>query len=124
MPTHCGLGHWRTIQTLCSGPAPAVVTLQVMAVMVAMVAMVASPTPCRAGGRRKGRPARQATQRCPAWQGGDSLAWGQSRKTSTNCHPQKSHQHRIEGCANGHRHGHDTAMTPLTPLGLRKRLNP
>ena len=45
MPTHCGLGHWRTIQTLCSGPAPAVVvTLQVMAVMVIATAIATAMT--------------------------------------------------------------------------------
>ena len=59
MPTHWA---WATgaPSKRCNGPAPAVVTLQVM---VAMVAMVASPTPCRAGGPREGLPARQATQR-------------------------------------------------------------
>ena len=71
--------------------------------------------PCRAG------QASSTLGRLPRRQGGDSLAWGQTRKTSAICHPQKSHQQRIEGCANGHRHGHDTAMTPLTPLGLHKR---
>ena len=61
MPTHCGLGHWRTIQTLPRARPDGGNAVQ--AAMVAMVAMVASRTPCRAGDRREGRPARQATQR-------------------------------------------------------------